>query len=75
MSLTQDEREWLHRIEDKIDRIFREGCAKSPLCADTEQRLRTVEQTQAEVRGRAATIGAVAAMVASAVFAWIGRHV
>lgn len=75
MSLTQDEREWLHRIEDKLDQIAMNGCAKAEQHRDHEVRLRSVERENAEGRGKAAVIGMAAGAVASVVFGWLGKHI
>jgi hypothetical protein len=51
MSLTSDERAWLIRIEEKIDHIILNGCAKAPLHTDHETRLREIESTIQQGRG------------------------
>ena len=52
MSLSSDEHAWLRRIEDKLDDIRMNGCSKAPQHEDHETRLRTVENQQAETRGK-----------------------
>jgi len=73
MSLTQDERDWLRRIEDKIDKFLREGCSKSPQHVDHELRIRTVEKDQAEARGRRYAEQGIISVIVSVACVFINR--
>lgn len=78
MSLTSDEREWLHRIEDKLDKLAMNGCAMAAqhikVDDDHERRLRSVESDRDVSKGWAAAIGACVAVAVTLVVGWIGKH-
>jgi hypothetical protein len=75
MSLTSDERDWLIRIEKKIDNILLHGCSKSELHADHEKRIRDIEVNINQAKGGlrmahvlSGVIGAVLAFVANKIW-------
>jgi hypothetical protein len=77
MMLTADERDWLRRIEDKIDRMILNGCAKASLHAehdaDHEARLRMMEREASEGRGREMVKHGLLATGISIACVFIGR--
>lgn len=73
MSLTSDERDWLIRVENKLDGIAMNGCSRAQQHADHEVRIRTVEQNLAEQRGKAVVVNGMIATGISVVCVFIGR--
>ena len=67
--MTTEEHAWLRRIEEKLDGIRMNGCAKAPAHEDHEKRLRAVENQQAESRGKVVILSAIISVVA----VFIGR--
>ena len=67
--MTTEEHAWLRRIEEKLDGIRMNGCAKAPSHEDHEKRLRTVENQQAESRGKIVMLSAFISVAA----VFIGR--
>jgi hypothetical protein len=63
MSLTTDERAWLHRIEEKIDGvkgdvayICAHGCVQAPRHDDHEKRMRKLEASENQRIGSMAVV-------------------
>lgn len=67
--MTAEEHAWLRRIEEKLDGIRMNGCAKAPSHEDHEKRLRAVENQQAESRGKIIILSGLISVVA----VFIGR--
>ena len=67
--MTAEEHAWLRRIEEKLDGIRMNGCAKTPSHEDHEKRLRAVENQQAESRGKIIILSGLISVVA----VFIGR--
>ena len=67
--MTTEEHAWLRRIEEKLDGIRMNGCAKAPAHEDHEKRLRAVENQQAESRGKIVILSGLISVVA----VFIGR--
>jgi len=71
----------LDNLEKKVDTMIREGCAKAPghELALTQQegmfkRLRELEITQAEGKGKLVIVVAISTAILSAGLAWLGKH-
>lgn len=72
----------MENLRDKFDELFKNGCSKAS--DHTQQgenfkeifaRLRKVEDTQAESRGKLIVISAICAALFTLLCQWIGKHV
>lgn len=64
----------LDALDAKLSDMVKNGCAQAWQHRAHEERLLKIEGTQAEMRGKAAAAGGLVAIVASAVFQWLGRR-
>ena len=64
----------LDAIEKSVMEMTKNGCAQSWQHRAHEDRLLKLENTQAEMRGKAVAAGSLVALIASAVFQWLGRR-
>ena len=62
--MNAEEHAWLARIEEKLDGIRMNGCAKAGQHEDHEKRLRVVETNQAESRGKVVMLSGVVSLAA-----------
>jgi hypothetical protein len=85
--MTSEEHAWMRRIEDKLDKhsdqlacvnksiadLTAYGCAQAPRHDDHESRLRIVENSMAESKGKGVVIGAVISGIISVSAVYIGK--
>jgi len=66
-------KDWLLRVEGKLDTVILNGCSKAPQHADHETRIRILERQAAVTSGKAIAAGFIAGAVITLVAPYLGR--
>lgn len=64
----------LHELRSEVRQLTANGCAHGWQHKDHGDRILVLERQAAEMRGKSAIAGGAVAVIASAVFTWIGRR-